>query len=120
MDYFKYVLNLPWTACAIILSLLSVPIHLNFNKNAIVIHVQSFWWHPSKGVRAITLGNVILLGSNLLRNDLNHELIHIEQHMREPFIHPFLAAMQLAKNGAKNSKYEREAYERAGNKFIER
>lgn len=55
-----------------------------------------------------------------MRNDLEHELIHIEQHMREPFIHPFLAAIELAKNGPRNSKYEKEAYDKANNKYTER
>lgn len=120
MNYIRYILNLPWTTCATILSLLSIPSSLSFNKHAIVIHVKNFWWHPLKGVRAITLGNIILTGSTLQRNDLEHELIHIEQHMREPFVHPFLAVIELLKNGAKESKYEREAYDKAGNKFVER
>lgn len=118
MNYIKYIFNLPWTVICIILSLLSFPTQINFKNHAILIHVLNFWWHPSRGVRAITLGNAILLGNNLEKHDIEHEFIHIEQHMRRPFIHPFLAAIELAMHGSKDSRYEKEAYKRAGNKYF--
>lgn len=39
--------------------------------------------------------------------------------MREPLLHPFLAMVEQLRNGPKNSKYELEAYDKAGNKFID-
>lgn len=114
------MLNAPWTSIALALALLSMPTQLETRRHTIIIRTRTFWWHPSKGMRAMTLGNIILLGKATQQNDLKHELIHIEQHMREPFVHPILAAIQLAKYGPKNSKYEKEAYAKADNKFIDR
>ena len=119
MRFSKYILNLPWTIIAIALALLSLPTSVRFDKHAIIINIRKFWWHPTKGLRALTLGNVILLGDKLLKNDLYPELVHINQHMHEPFVHPFLAAIEVAKHGFRDSKYEREAYEKASNKFVE-
>lgn len=119
MKYVKYLLNLPWTLLALIVAILSIPISIDKNDNAIIVKVRTFWWHPSKGIRALTLGNVILTGRKILKNDLKHEMVHIDQHMREPLLHPFLAMVEQLRNGPKNSKYELEAYDKAGNKFID-
>ena len=73
-----------------------------------------------KGVRAMAMGNVILLGPNILDKDLEHELVHIKQYQREPFIHPLLYAIELLRFGYKNNKYEQEAYGRAGNVYLEK
>lgn len=86
---------------------------------AIIIHVRSLWWHPARGIRAFALGNVIVLGGKLLPRDLEHEYVHVRQHMREPFLHPILSFIELRKKGLKSSKYEREAYEKANNTFVE-
>lgn len=120
MKIIGYVLNLPWTLIAILLSIVSIPASLSIKSGAVVIKIKSFWWHPTKGVRAFALGNVIVLGRKLLPNDLKHEYIHIEQHMREPLIHPILAFIETRKHGFRHSKYEDEAYMRAGSKFIKR
>ena len=117
MKYLGYILNLPWTIIAILLAVLSLPKSLQARDRALVLNVASFWWHPLKGIRAITLGNVVLLGRHLQKYDLEHELIHINQHMREPLIHPILALKELIKHGPENSTYEQEAYYKAGNKF---
>lgn len=82
MKYIKYVLNLPWTILAVVLALVSMPKSLKVRHGAVVVNANSFWWHPLKGVRATTLGNVIILGKKLEKNDLIHEYVHIEQHMR--------------------------------------
>ena len=68
----------------------------------------------------MAMGNVILLGPNILDKDLEHELVHIKQYQREPFIHPILYAIELLKFGYRNNKYEKEAYGRAGNVYIEK
>ena len=117
MKYIKYLLNSPWTVLALILALVSLPKSLRVKQGAIVVETYSFWWHPARGVRATTLGNVIILGKKLEKNDLEHEYIHIEQHMRIPFILPFLTLIELLKHGSELSKYEVEAYSRAGNVY---
>lgn len=67
----------------------------------------------------MTLGNVILLGPRILKNDIEHELVHVQQHQREPFIHPILSAIETAKYGYKESKYEKEAYSKSKSTYIE-
>lgn len=119
MKIVVFILNIPWTLFALFLSAISLPMATRIMSDAVVVRVKSFWWHPAKGIRALTLGNVIMLGTKLQPHDLEHEYVHIEQHMREPFIHPFLAFIEIRKNGFRHSKYEKEAYERAGNKFVE-
>lgn len=68
----------------------------------------------------MTLGNVVLLGPKPLPHDLEHELVHIKQNVRMPFVFPFLNQYQLCRYGYRNNKYEREAYEKAGNQYISR
>ena len=115
---FGYLLNLPWTLIAIILSIISLPVLAEIKKGVLILSVRSFWWHPARGVRAFTLGNVIVLSPKLLPKDLEHEYIHIEQHMREPFIHPILSFVEVKRHGFKDSRYEKEAYHRAGNMYL--
>ena len=68
----------------------------------------------------MAIGNIVLLGSNILDKDLEHELVHVSQFEREPLIHPFLYQYQTFKYGYRNNKYEKEAYEKAGNVFVAR
>jgi hypothetical protein len=123
---FAFLLNLPWMLLGILLALLSLPIKLRLHKKpfALIFTVRSFWWQTwlpmYKGVRACTLGNVMLLGSKLLPNDLEHELIHVEQCERVPLFHPFLYVYQTLRYGYKKNKYEAEAYSRAKNTYIEK
>lgn len=115
------ILNLPWTIAGLLATLLSMPKSFSLHQLpfAIVMDVRSFWWYTwlpgQKGVRAITIGNIILLGSKLEKRDLEHELVHIEQFEREPLILPFLALIESIRYGNRYSKYENEAYTRARN-----
>lgn len=119
----NYLLNLPWTLLGLLCSLLSLPkkVILNRNPKAFVVSVQSFWWYSwlpgMKGARAMAIGNVILLGPNILDKDLEHELVHTEQFNREPLIHPILYWYQSFRYGYRDNKYEKEAYKRAGNLY---
>lgn len=119
----NYLLNLPWTLLGLLSSLLSLPKKVTLNKSprAVVVSVQSFWWYSwlpgMKGARAMAIGNVVLLGPNILDKDLEHELVHTEQFNREPLIHPLLYSYQTFKHGYRNNKYEKEAYDKAGNVY---
>jgi hypothetical protein len=116
VKFLTFILNLPWTIILIVASVFSVPnkVKLHHKPFAIIIYVRSFWyyrWIPSqKGVRAMTLGSVILLGPKLLQNDLEHELVHIEQHEREPLIHPIMNGIETLRHGYRQNKYETGAY----------
>ena len=118
------LLNLPWTLIGLILAIISLPRGITFKKpGAMVIRANDFWWQSwlkgREGVRAMSIGSVVILGRNLLENDLEHELIHVEQSLREPLVHPFLYAYQSLRYGYRKNKYEAEAYERARNKYVE-
>lgn len=118
-----FILNLPWTLLGAALALLSMPRKIRLSKSplAIVVNVQSFWWYSwmprKRRVRAVTNGQLIQLGPLELPGDLAHELIHVEQAIRTPFLHGFLTMYQTARHGYEGNKYEREAYESAGNPY---
>jgi len=122
----SFVLNLPWTFAAFLAGLISCPTKIKINNvpKAIVLNVKSFWWYSwlprMKGVRAMALGNVVLLGPNILSNDLEHELIHIEQAIKEPLIHPILYSLETFRKGYRNNKYEVEAYDKSSSVYIEK
>ena len=65
------ILNLPWMIVGLFAAGLSIPKRFSLNKIpfAIVARVRSFWWYAwlpgQKGVRAMTIGNVMLLGPDL-------------------------------------------------------
>jgi hypothetical protein len=63
-------------------------------------------------------GNIVLLGSNALTNDLEHELVHVEQFEKYPLIQPILYMLESIRHGYLNNRFEREAYEKAGNRYI--
>lgn len=67
----------------------------------------------------MALGYVVLLGPMEREKDLEHELVHVEQYVREPFIHFFLYNFEYLHHGYRNNKYEVEAYNRAGNLYLE-
>jgi hypothetical protein len=117
MSILKILLNLPWSLMAITCAVLSAPHTIMVKNNALIVRVHGFWWYPVKGVRAMTLGNVVLLGKNIKKADLEHEMIHIGQTMREPLIHHLLSLYQTLKYGYKNNKYEQEAYMKAKNRY---
>ena len=66
----------------------------------------------------MTLGNIIILSQRTLDRDLEHEIIHIEQYRRRPFIHPLLYFYESYKRGYVENKYEKEAYQKAKNKYL--
>ncbi len=121
----SFILNIPWTLAAVICSLVSLPYKLEINKKpfAFILFVKSFWWYSwlpgMKGVRAMALGQTVLLGPDADSKDRIHELIHVEQSIREPFVHPFLYRIESLKTGYRNNKYEVEAYTKSGSRYIE-
>jgi hypothetical protein len=68
----------------------------------------------------MAIGHLVILGPNLEKYDLEHELVHVEQYMRFPIIFPILNLIELFRVGYKNNKYEVEAYSRSGNIYKER
>jgi hypothetical protein len=126
MELISFILNLPWTIVMLAAGILSVPTKIQLHRKpfTIIIRVRSFWyyhWIPSKkGVRAMTLGSLVLLGPKLLNKDVEHELIHVEQHQREPFIHPILNLIETIKSGYRHNKYEEEAYTKTGSTYVGR
>lgn len=118
-----FVLNIPYTILGLVASLLSIPISVRFYSKpyAFVIRVKKFWWTVGymRGARAMAIGHVVLLGPMVGKNDLTHELIHVEQHQRMPLIQPLLYYLELFKNGYKDNKFEKEAYQRSGSVYKE-
>ncbi|MDB5254204.1 MAG: 2-phosphoglycerate kinase [Parcubacteria group bacterium] len=121
----SFILNLPWTIVGILASVVSFPKNITFHKKpfAFVLHIRSFWWYswlPSmRGVRAMAIGQVVLLGPYILPKDFEHELVHVEQAIQTPFIHPILYFIESRKKGYRRNKYEVEAYRRAENVYVE-
>ena len=70
------------------------------------------WWRFGylKGARAITLGNIIILGPKIEEFDLGHEITHVYQYLKYPLIFPVLYYVELFKNGYKDNKFEKEAF----------
>jgi hypothetical protein len=124
MQFVSFILNLPWTILLLIAGIFSLPskIILHHRPFAVIVYVRSFWyyqWVPSqRGVRAMTLGNTMLLGPKLLDRDLEHELVHIKQHQQEPLIHPILNEIQTLRYGYRQNKYEDEAYSTTGSTYV--
>ncbi len=125
MSMISFILNLPWTLLGLLVGVVSIPVDLQSNRRplALVFNVKSFWWYTwqpkMKGARAMAIGHVVLLGPNVLEHDLEHELIHVEQAVRIPLIHPILYTIESFRKGYRENKYEKEAYGRAGNLYIE-
>lgn len=126
MRFVALLLNLPWNITGLLLAMISLPrkAALSAKPFALIIHVRSFWWQtwlPShKGIRASSIGNIILLGDNLQPNDLKHELVHVHQYEQRPFIQAFLYTIETLHYGYKNNKYEIEAYQKAGNTYVKK
>lgn len=116
---FRFILNLPYTLVGLIFGIFSLPLKVDLKKDpyAVVFYVRKLWWTVGymKNARAVTIGHMVLLGSNSQDKDLEHELIHVEQHQRIPIFFPFLYAIELYKRGYKDNIYEIEAYKRAEN-----
>lgn len=109
-----FILNLPFTLTGIIPMILSGPYDVKLVKNpyALVFEVKGFWWAFGflKKARAITIGHIILLGPRLLKNDLEHEIIHVEQCDRYPVIFPVLYLYERIRKGYRQNRFEDEAY----------
>lgn len=114
MKFFIFILNLPFTLTGILPLLLSVPYQVKLNKNplAFVFKVKSFWWTFGyfKYARAMTIGYIILMSPKELKNDFEHEIIHVKQVERYPFIFPVLYLYELLTKGARLNRFEDEAY----------
>lgn len=115
----KVLLNVPWSLAALIAGIVSLPKRAFVRNDAVILEVKSLWWYPKGGVRAMTLGNVVILGPNVEKNDLEHELVHVEQSMRVPFFHPLLSLVEQSRHRGLANKYECEAYERAHNQYYD-
>lgn len=109
------ILDLPFTLIGLIPVILSGPYHFTLNKNpyVFVFKVRKLRGliTVSKKARAATIGHTILLGPRLLKNDFEHEIIHVKQAERYPVIFQFLFGYEILKhgNGPKN-RFEEEAY----------
>ena len=119
-----FILNLPFTLTGIIPVILSGPYHVKLVRNpyAFVFKIKSFWWAFGflKKARAITLGHIILLGPRLLKNDLEHEIIHVEQCDRYPVIFPILYLYERIRKGYRQNRFEDEAYTLSNSVYEER
>ncbi len=116
-----FILNFPYTVIGLLVFLLSIPETMYFRKNpyAFVCTAKSFWWTIGylKQFRAMTIGQVVLLGPEIKDKDLEHELVHVEQNQGAPLIQPLLYSIELLRKGYRNNKYEEEAYRKAGNEY---
>ncbi len=112
------MLNTPWNVLGLGAALISIPndVTINRSKQACVFTVQSLWWarplFKFRNVRAVTVGQVVILSPSASLQDINHEYVHVEQSVRMPLIHPILYTIETIKNGYENNKYEKEAYRR--------
>ncbi len=114
MSLLVFILNLPLTLIGIVPLVLAVPYEVKLNKNpiAFIFKVKSFWWAFGflKYARAMTVGHIILMGPRLLRNDLEHEIIHVKQCDRYPVIFPILYIYERIRKGYRQNRFEDEAY----------
>ena len=119
-----FILNFPYTIIGFFIGFVCFPKKVQWHKeqHVILIHVTSFWWVVGfmKGMRAMAIGHVILLGKNLEYHDLEHELIHVRQYDQAPLIFPLLYWIELARKGYRENRYENEAYRIAGNMYKEK
>lgn len=109
-----FILNIPFTLTGLIPLILSGPYYVKLINNpyALVFNVKKFWWvfGYMKKARAMTIGHIILLSPKVLKNDLEHEIIHVRQAERYPVIYPFLYFYELVRRGPRKNRFEDEAY----------
>lgn len=119
-----FLLNIPYTLVGTIPLMLSFPYGFKLIKKPLsfVFNVKSFWWGFGylKYARAITISHIIFLGPRLLRNDLEHEIIHVKQFDKYPLIFPVLYFYERFKNGYRQNKFEDEAYRISNSIYEER
>lgn len=58
----------------------------------------------------MTIGHIILMSPKELKNDLEHEIIHVKQYERYPVIFPLLYLYELLTIGVRQNRFEDEAY----------
>lgn len=114
MRIILFILDLPFTLIGLVPAILSGPYHFTLNKNpyALVFKVRKLRGliTVSKKARAATIGHTILLGPRELKNDLEHEIIHVKQAERYPVIYQFLYLYETLKYGYRQNRFEDEAY----------
>ena len=125
MKLVTYIFNLPWTVLGCLAVLISFPYRLEYLKETWtpIVWIKSFWWYSwipgMKRIRAMAIGNIVLVGNIIDDRDIAHEFIHVEQYQRYPFIYPFLYIVEFIRTGYRKNKYEEEAYSKAENIYIE-
>lgn len=115
-----FLLNLPYTLAGLVVALLLVPKEVSWHGALLapVVRVRSAWLPVfGKNWRGAAIGHTVILNPREEPKDLAHELVHVEQLRRRPLIGPVLYALEQIRNGYRGNKYEREAYERAGNAY---
>jgi hypothetical protein len=109
-----FLLNSPYTLLGIIVALSCFPYSVSFQTNpiALLFKVHKCWWGvgPYKYMRAATIGHVILLTDKTLKNDFEHEIIHIRQQEKYPLIFWFLYFWETLRKGYRQNRFEEEAY----------
>lgn len=121
----KIFLNFPLTLLGLLIAFSSLPTGIHFNNKppAIIFSVNKLWWAKFwshyQGLRACAIGNVVILGPNILNRDLEHELVHIDQHMKLTLLYPILYWLETQRMGYRQNKFEKEAYRVAGNPYFE-
>ena len=68
-------------------------------------------------MRAATTGHVILLTDKAMKNDFEHELIHIRQQERYPFIFWIWYLWETFRKGYRMNRFEDEAYTISGSYY---
>lgn len=118
-----FILNLPYTLWGMVLALFLVPYKVKFHKKpiAFIFYVRAnfYGFGYIQGWRGVTVGNTIILNPKEELGDLEHELVHVEQYDRLPLIQPLLYYYELFRRGYRENKYEKEAYQKAGNVYYE-
>lgn len=109
-----FILNLPFTLTGVVPLIASQPTSFRLIKDpiALVFEVKSFWWGFAmyKNARAMTIGHLILMSPKQLKNDFEHEIIHVHQCQRYPVVFPFLYLYELIRRGYRYNRFEDEAY----------
>lgn len=114
MSLLLFLLNLQYTIVAVVPVVLSIPKNITVIKKALafIVRVKSFWWAFGllRHVRGLTISHVILLGPREMKNDLEHELIHVQQHDRYPIVFPILYFYGRIRKGYRRNRFEDEPY----------
>lgn len=114
MKLLFFIFNLPFTILGLVPLILSGPYSFKLHTNpiALIVKIKKFWWAFGymKNARAMTIGHIILLSPKELKNDFEHEIIHVKQYESYPIIYPFLYLYELLTKGYRMNRFEDEAY----------